>query len=155
MKKDFYEDLEQDIIIELEKTKFDNDIDTDNSYQFIKTKIGEYFEQEEEFDMEEFMNISDLLEDISIRLDDAYHNILDYLYGVRYTVTMNYGGNCSEKVFPSLRKAEEFFASAKRVLLIFEQEEESKEVLEEDAYNYVVRTEDGEYELVLEKVESE
>lgn len=155
MKKDFYEDLEQDIIMELEKTKFDNKVDTDNSYQLIKTKIDEYFVQEEEFDMEEFINISDLLEDTSVELDDAYHNILDYLYGVRYTVTMNYGTNCGKKVFPSLRKAEEFFVSAKRVLLIFEQEVESKEVLEEDAHNYVVRTEDGEYELVLEKVESE
>lgn len=154
MKKDFYDELEADIIGELERTNFDDEVDTDNSYQLISTKIGEYFGQEDKFDMEEFMNISDLLEDISIRLDDAYHNILDYLNGVRYTVTMNYGGKCNKKVFPSLRKAEEFFASAKRVLLIFEQEEESKEVLEEDAHNYVVRTEEGEYELVLEKVES-
>ena len=130
MKKDFYDELEVDIIGELERTNFADKVDADNSYQLISTKIGEYFEQEEEFDMEEFINISDLLEDTSIRLDDAYYNILDYLYGVRYSVIMNYGTNYNKKVFPSLRKAEEFFASAKRVLLIFEQGEESKLVLE-------------------------
>lgn len=77
--------LKLDIKTELYRVKFGDEIEEDNSYQYILISISqakEYAKNDNTLTEENFSHIEKLLEDDSVTLSDAYSNIFDFLCSI-------------------------------------------------------------------------
>ena len=71
-------ELQLDITQELDEINFTSKSQVDDSYQNIKTRIEEYF-AENKITIDDLVNLVGILNDTSLRLQDAYFNMLDYI----------------------------------------------------------------------------
>ncbi len=71
-------ELQLDITQELDEINFTSKSQVDDSYQNIKTRIEEYFAGDK-ITIDDLVNLVSILNDTSLRLQDAYFNMLDYI----------------------------------------------------------------------------
>lgn len=71
-------ELQLDITQELDEINFTSKSQVDDSYQNIKTRIEEYF-AENKITIDDLVNLVSILNDTSLRLQDAYFDMLDYI----------------------------------------------------------------------------